>query len=81
LEHIQSKGFEYVTFDVVDVTNEDSVGAWVDKTAEKFGGIDILINNAAAFVFGKIEEVTSESWDKVLGVNVKVRISLSCIIH
>ena len=30
----------------------------------------ILVNNAAAFVFGKIEETTAEDWQKVLGVNI-----------
>ncbi len=35
------------------------------------GKIDILINNAAAFVFGTIEEVSSLDWDKVLSINVK----------
>ena len=30
----------------------------------------ILVNNAAAFVFGNIEHVTQDDWGKVLGVNV-----------
>jgi NAD(P)-dependent dehydrogenase (short-subunit alcohol dehydrogenase family) len=40
--------------------------------AKEWGGIDILVNNAAAFIFGTIEEVSSEDWDKILSVNVKV---------
>jgi NAD(P)-dependent dehydrogenase (short-subunit alcohol dehydrogenase family) len=36
------------------------------------GGIDILVNNAAAFVFGTVDEVSEDQWDKVLSVNVKV---------
>lgn len=31
----------------------------------------VLVNNAAAFVFGTIDETSAESWDKVLSVNVK----------
>ena len=31
----------------------------------------MLVNNAAAFVFGTIDETSAESWDKVLSVNVK----------
>jgi 3-oxoacyl-[acyl-carrier protein] reductase len=38
----------------------------------KWGGVDVLVNNAAVFVFGTIEEVSSDDWDRVLGVNVKV---------
>ena len=34
------------------------------------GEIDILVNNAAAFVFGKVEDITQDDWMKVFGVNV-----------
>ena len=30
-----------------------------------------MVNNAAAFVFGTVEQATEQDWDKVLGVNVK----------
>src|SRR6202012_2175914 len=33
---------------VVDVRDEDAVKAAIDTTAEKFGGIDIVVNNASA---------------------------------
>lgn len=42
--------------------------------AAKWGRIDVLVNNAAVFIFGTIDEVTSEQWDKVLSVNIKVQI-------
>jgi 3-oxoacyl-[acyl-carrier protein] reductase len=29
-----------------DLTREDAIAGWVDATVERFGGIDILINNA-----------------------------------
>ena len=35
------------------------------------GGLDIVVNNAAIFLFGKVEEVTEEVWDRVFAVNVK----------
>ena len=34
------------------------------------GGIDVLVNDAAAFVFGGIEDVTAGDWDRVFSVNV-----------
>jgi NAD(P)-dependent dehydrogenase (short-subunit alcohol dehydrogenase family) len=44
----------------------------VEKTTEKYGGIDILINNAATNpVFGPIEQMTGEVFDKVMNVNVR----------
>ena len=50
---------------------------WVDQiaghpwTSECGSGIDIVVNCAAAFVFGTVEAVTEQEWDRVLGVNVK----------
>ena len=34
------------------------------------GTVNILVNNAAAFVFGTVEDVTDADWNRVLGVNV-----------
>ena len=34
------------------------------------GGIDTLVNDAAAFVFGTIEQVTEKDWERALNVNV-----------
>lgn len=53
-----------------DVSVESDVDHLIKEAASDLGGIDILVNNAAAFVFGKVEDVSRTSWDKVLGVNV-----------
>ena len=53
-----------------DTTDDAAVRAVVAATTAAFGRLDILVNNAAAFVFGKVEEVTRADWDKVLGTNV-----------
>ncbi len=48
------------------------VQALVDKSIETYGGIDILINNAATNpVFGPLEQMTAEVFDKVMNVNVR----------
>jgi len=60
-------------FAKVDVGQEEELKAWIDSVGEKEGKIDIVVPNAAAFVFGKIDDVTSADWDKILSVNVKVR--------
>ena len=53
-----------------DVSSAESIESMVSAAIREFGSLDILVNNAAAFVFGKIEEVTADDWAKVLGVNV-----------
>ena len=58
------------SFQRTDVSSEADVEALIQSAVATLGGIDILVNNAAAFVFGKVEDVTRADWDKVLGVNV-----------
>ncbi len=52
-----------------DVADEDSVRRMVAEAVKTFGKINLLVNNAAAFVFRGIE-ATPEEWRKVLDVNV-----------
>ena len=58
------------TYVRADVSVESDIEAMVDATIRAFGRIDILVNDAAAFVFGKIEDVTQDDWHRVLGVNL-----------
>ncbi|MFZ9009629.1 MAG: SDR family NAD(P)-dependent oxidoreductase, partial [bacterium] len=43
-----------------DVSDSKAVERVVQATISSFGSLQILVNNAAAFVFGKIEETTAE---------------------
>ena len=44
----------------------------VKKTVEHFGGVDIIVNNAATNpVFGGVEEADALAFDKIMSVNVK----------
>jgi galactitol 2-dehydrogenase len=53
----------------LDVTNQASIDAAVKETVDKFGGIDVLINNAALFDLAPIVEITRESYEKLFAVN------------
>ncbi|MEE8519539.1 MAG: SDR family oxidoreductase [Dehalococcoidia bacterium] len=58
----------------VDVSNPAQVADMVDKTIERFGRIDCLVNNAAMFdglSYRAIDEVDLDEWDKLFAVNVK----------
>jgi len=53
-----------------DVTNRASVEAMVAATHDRFGRIDILVNNAALLgANGPVLEVSQETWDRVIRVN------------
>lgn len=54
-----------------DVSAELEVVALIRDTVERFGRLDILVNNAAIGVFGPLIEVTAELWDQVFAINVR----------
>ncbi|PUB13637.1 L-iditol 2-dehydrogenase [Yoonia sediminilitoris] len=54
----------------MDVTDQSSINTAVDQTAEEFGQIDILINNAALFTAAPIVEITHEDYRRVFDINV-----------
>lgn len=54
----------------IDVSVESDVERMVARAVELWQRVDILVNNAAAFVRKRTEEATRADWEKVLGVNV-----------
>jgi NAD(P)-dependent dehydrogenase (short-subunit alcohol dehydrogenase family) len=57
-----------------DVTSEESTREMAGKTIERFGSIDVLVNNAALFadlVKKPFWEIPAEEWDRVMAVNLK----------
>lgn len=54
----------------MDVTRQESIDAAVAEVEGTFGGIDILVNNAALFEAAPIVEITRASYDKLFAVNV-----------
>ncbi len=53
-----------------DITNEDDVKNAVNKTLEKFGTIDVLINNAGIGLFKRIDQFTLDEFSYVQNVNL-----------
>ena len=52
-----------------DISSEDGWKEVMARTEEKFGGVDILVNNAAILIAGTIEDTTLENWQKIQRVN------------
>ncbi len=60
------------------VGDEGQLKALVQKTVEIYGGVDILVNNAATNpVFGPIAEAEGGVFDKIMNINVKASFSLA----
>jgi NAD(P)-dependent dehydrogenase (short-subunit alcohol dehydrogenase family) len=63
-----------------DMADEKEWKRIVDETVGAFGGVDIVVNNAAASPpFGPIARTPSEDWDRVMKVNVKAPFALSSL--
>lgn len=85
VEGLKGAGFDVVVADVsesdagdlyvhVDVSDGESTDAMAAAVLERFGRIDVLINNAAYFtqiVKKPFEELTVEEWDLAFAVNVR----------
>ena len=53
-----------------DISGEDDALRVTHTALDRFGGLDILVNNAADFTTFPVDEATVEHWNRVLSVNV-----------
>lgn len=72
-QEIEGKGGEALAL-YTDVSDEGSTEEMARRTIERFGRIDILVNNAA--IFANISrkpffQITSGEWDQVMAVNIR----------
>jgi len=63
-------GRNYMAFKT-DITDETAVNAIAAVVQEQMGRIDILVNAAGINKLKKAEEYDAETWDRVMGVNIK----------
>ena len=54
-----------------DVSREEEILASIEQTAEAFGTLHIVVNNAGMVQVKMLHECTVEDWDLVMGVNVR----------
>lgn len=59
------------SFAEVDVVSSAAVSGWVEAVLDKYGRIDVLVNNAGITRDGLIMRMKEEDWDAVISVNLK----------
>jgi NAD(P)-dependent dehydrogenase (short-subunit alcohol dehydrogenase family) len=59
-----------------DVTSEQQIIVLFQETLKRFGKLDILVNNAGVFVNEPIEQMSTETWDWV--INIELRAVFIC---
>lgn len=69
-EEIEAAGGKALPL-IVDVRDEENVAAALAKTAETFGGIDILVNNASAINLSNTEKLEMKRYDLMNGINAR----------
>jgi NAD(P)-dependent dehydrogenase (short-subunit alcohol dehydrogenase family) len=69
-EEARSRGVE-VAARATDVKQESEIEALFKLLMERFGRLDLLVNNAGAFDGGPLDELSTEAWDHVLAVNLR----------
>ena len=67
---VQQAGAPEVMPSVCNVAKEDNVVATVKATLDKFGRLDVVVNNAGLMRFKALEELTSDDWMSVLNVDL-----------
>ncbi len=56
---------------VTDVTNAAQVQALVDTAVEKYGRVDVILNNAGVMPHSPLERRKVDDWDRTIDVNIK----------
>jgi NAD(P)-dependent dehydrogenase (short-subunit alcohol dehydrogenase family) len=56
---------------VVDVRDAGAVQALVDQTCERYGRLDVMVNNAGIGIGGDVRELLLAHWDRVIDVNLR----------
>jgi len=69
-DELSSQGAD-VIFQKINITDRAAVDAGVQEVVEKFGTVDILINNAGITKDKSFARMTEEQWDAVINVNLK----------
>jgi 3-oxoacyl-[acyl-carrier protein] reductase len=67
---LRADGHEALAVEV-DVIDREAVEAMAATVLDRFGRIDVLAANAGVFQWDDLDSLTDETWDRIMGVNVK----------
>ena len=68
---IKKETGQKVLYVPTDVSQRASVHAMMEKTIKEFGRVDVLVNDAGIVVRQRVEEMTDETYDRIMNVNLR----------
>jgi len=71
IERLKAAGAAAPVYYQCDLTKIEDVQAAVRDMVQKFGTVDVLVNNAGNDTRHKVAEVTSAYWDQIIALNLK----------
>ncbi|MFJ4503773.1 3-oxoacyl-ACP reductase FabG [Streptomyces sp. NPDC088864] len=69
VKELQAEGLD-VDGGVVDVRDTESVDSWVRSAVDRFGTVDVVVNNAGRSGGGPTADIADELWDDVIDTNL-----------
>lgn len=67
---IRSKGGE-AEYRTLDVTNLEDMQAFVEFAQDKFGRLDVVVNNAGLMPLSRLEVLKIDEWNRMIDVNIR----------
>src|SRR3954471_20652377 len=58
-------------YHALEVTSRENVASFVNLARERFGRLDVLINNAGLMPLSPLDQLKVEEWDRMIDVNIK----------
>jgi len=74
LNHIRADSVALIQADLLDL---NKLPAMVEQTAQTFGRLDALVNNASSFYPTPIDTITPEAWEDLIGTNLRAPLFLA----
>jgi NADP-dependent 3-hydroxy acid dehydrogenase YdfG len=56
---------------VLDVTDPQSMGAFVSSAHDRYGRVDVLVNNAGVMPLSTLDALRVDEWDQMIDVNIR----------
>ncbi|MFA1612500.1 SDR family NAD(P)-dependent oxidoreductase [Halobellus rubicundus] len=66
---LKATGCDVETVDC-DVTDQDDVAMMVDRALDRFGSVDVLVNNAGVATTGSIKDLSLSEWRRIININL-----------